>query len=41
MEYAGTINDLAKLALMLIKAKHKGQTEHGYTCTVSKSQVEW
>ena len=41
MEYAGTINDLADLAFVLIKGKYKGQTEQGYTCTVSKCQVEW
>ncbi|CAD6591538.1 MAG: hypothetical protein ASARMPREDX12_005212 [Alectoria sarmentosa] len=39
--YAGTIQDLVELALVLIKGKHKGQTEQGYICTVSKCQVEW
>ena len=41
MEYAVTIHDLVELAFVLIKGKQKSQTEHGYTCTVSKCQVEW
>lgn len=41
MEYEGTIKDLVELAFVLIKGKHKSRTEQGYTCTVSKCQVEW
>lgn len=37
----GTIQDLVELAFVLIKGKHKRQTEQEYACTVSKYQVEW
>lgn len=41
IKYAGTIQDLVEMAFVLIKGKHKRQTEQGYTCAVSKCQVEW
>ncbi len=41
MGSAGTIGDLVEMAFVLIKGKHKGQVERGYTCAVSKCEVEW
>lgn len=38
---SGTIRDLVDLAFVLVKGKHKLQVEQDYTCSVSKSQVQW
>ena len=39
--WSGTIQDLVKLAVVLIKAKPKQPIPHTYNCMVSKRQVQW
>ena len=39
--FTGTIRDLVDLAFVLVKGKHKLQIEQDYSCSVSKSQLQW
>ncbi|MCJ1286569.1 hypothetical protein MMC26_005915 [Xylographa opegraphella] len=36
-----TIQDLSKLAFVLIESKHHGHSSIGFKCSVSKAQIEW